>query len=112
MGRADLAVVEAAVPPQGHGPLAVGNVVAEAEVGRAAAPGGMGPGPRGVRLARRPAADRPVRTLLVVGEAEGVELRLQLDHAGRRRPGRWRGSGTTNPAAWRMRRVVEVDGTG
>ena len=87
MGGADLEVVEACSPPQGHGAPAVGDVVAQAEVARVARPSGDRLGGRPVRLGRGGPADRPVRTLLVVGEAEGVELRLQLDGAGHRWPG-------------------------
>ena len=75
--RTDLEVVQAAGPPQGEGALAVGDVVAEAEVARGAAPGWMGLGPRGIRRGRRAAPDRSVRPLLVVDRAEGVELGLQ-----------------------------------
>jgi len=41
---------------------------------------------RPVRLARCRAANRPVRPLLVVGKAEGVELGLQPGEADRCRP--------------------------
>jgi len=74
MGRADLEVVHAAAAPEGHDALGVGDVVAEAEV--AAAVGFRRPclRPRPVRLARCGSTNRTVRPLLVVGEAEGVEL--------------------------------------
>ncbi len=85
MGRADLEVVQAAGPPQGDGPLAVGDVVAEPEVAPAARARRQRLRRRPVRLARRPAADRPVRPLLVVDVAEGVELGLESGEVGRRR---------------------------
>ena len=75
-GRADLEVVQAAGPPQGDGALAVGDVVAEAEVAPCAGAGRQRPGCRPVRLAGCGPADRPVWPLLVVGEAEGFELGL------------------------------------
>ncbi len=72
--RSDLEVIEAAAAPQGHDALGVGDVVAQAEV---AATGGF----RRACLRYRPvclagcgSTNRPVRPLLVVGEAEGVEL--------------------------------------
>src|SRR6266496_6451419 len=70
MGRADLEVVEAAAPPQGDGPQAVGDVVAEAEVAPDAGAGRQRPGCGPVRLAGRSAVDRPVWPLLVVDLAE------------------------------------------
>ena len=84
-GRPDLEVVQAARPPQGHGTLAVGDVVAEAEVAPCAGAGRQRPGCGPVRLAGRGPADRPVWPLLVVGEAEGVELSLQPGEVGGRR---------------------------
>src|SRR6266542_5481365 len=85
LGRADLEVVEAAAPPQGHGPEAVGDVVAEPEVAPRAGARWQRLRRRPVRLARRPAADRPVGPLLVVDLAEGVELGLQRAEVGRGR---------------------------
>ena len=87
MGRADLEVVQAAGPAQGHGALAVGDVVAEAEVAPGSRAGGQRPGRRPVRLAGRRPADRPVRPLLVVGEPERVELGLQRGEVGARLAG-------------------------
>ena len=86
MGRADLEVVHAAAAPEGHDALGVGDVVAEAEV--AAAVGFRRPclRPRPVRLARCGSTNRTVRPLLVVGEAEGVELSLEPGEADLRRP--------------------------
>ena len=78
MGHAGVEVVEAAGPAQGHGALAIGDVVAEAEVARGAAPGRTGLGARGVGLGGRDATDRPVRPLFVVRDAEPIELRLEL----------------------------------
>ena len=82
-GRADLEVVQAAGPAQGDGALAVGDVVAEAEVAPSGGAGRQRPGCGPVRLAWRGPADRPVWPLLVVGEAEGVELGLQPGEVGR-----------------------------
>ena len=96
MGGADLEVVEATSPAQGHGPLAVGDVVAEAEVAGGAGPSGDRLGSRPIRLARCPAADRPVGPLLVVGETKGVELGLELGQ------GVWGCPGA--PFFWRMPR--------
>src|SRR5450759_3970983 len=86
MGRADLEVVQTAAAPQSHGALAVGDVVAEAEVAPA-------PGVRRQRLRCRPVrragcrpANRTVRPLLVVGEAEGIELGLKPGEADLCRP--------------------------
>ena len=76
-GRADLEVVEVAGPPQGDGTLAVSDVVAEAEVAPGAGARRQHLRRRPVRVARRPAADRPMWPLLVVDRAEGVELGLQ-----------------------------------
>jgi hypothetical protein len=84
--RTDLEVVQAAGPPQGDGAVAVGDVVAEAEVAPRAGAGGQRPECRPVRLAGRDPPDRPMRPVLVVGEAEGVEPRLQRGEVGRRRP--------------------------
>ena len=79
VGRADLEVVQAASPPQGHGAPAVGDVVAEAEVAPSSRAGWQRPRCRPVCLGGRRPADRPVWSLLVVVVAEPVELRLQLD---------------------------------
>ena len=78
MDRADIEVVQAASPPQGHSTPAVGDVVAQAEVAPRTRAGGQGLGRRPVRLAGRRPADRPMRPLLVIREPEGVELSLQL----------------------------------
>ena len=78
MGGTDPQVMQAAGPAQGDRGHRVGQVVAEPEVARGAAPGRVGPGARPVRLGRRDPPDGPVRPLLVVVEAEGIELRLQL----------------------------------
>ena len=59
-------------------PPLVDDVVAQPEVTRGAATGGMRLGRRPVGLGRGAAPDRPVRSLLVVGEPEGIELGLQL----------------------------------
>ena len=48
-GRTGVEVVQAAGSAQGDGALAVGDVVAEAEVTRGAAAGRIGLGPRGIR---------------------------------------------------------------
>jgi len=84
--RADLEVIEAATAPQGHGALAVGDVISEAEV---AAAGGF----RRPRLRCRPVcltrsrpANRTVGPLLVVCETERVELHLELREACDHRP--------------------------
>ncbi len=86
MGSADLEVVQAATPAQGDRAVPVGDVVAEAEVARGARAGRQRLGRRPVRLAGRDPPGRPVRPLLVVFQAEGVESGLQLGDAGRRRP--------------------------
>jgi hypothetical protein len=78
VGRADLEVVEPAAPAQGDRARAVGDVVAEPEVGPAAGARRQRLRRRPVRLARRPAPDRPVGPLLVVLGPERVELDLQL----------------------------------
>ena len=85
MGRADVQVVQAAGPAQGDRALAVGGVVAEAEVAWGAAPCRMRLGARGIGLGRGDAPGRPVRPVLVVGEAEPVELRLELAERARSR---------------------------
>ena len=78
VGRADVEVVQPAGPAQGDGALAVGDGVAEAEVARGAGAGRQRPWRRPVRLAGCGPPDRPVWPLLVVGEAERIELGLQL----------------------------------
>jgi len=85
MGGPDAEVMEAAGPAQGHRAGLVDEVGAQPEVARRAAPGGMGLRRGPVGLARGATADGPVRSLLVVGEAEGIELGLQL-----RQGPRWR----------------------
>ena len=82
-GCAHVEVVQAARPAQGDGALAVGNVVAEAEVAPGSGAGGQCPRRRPVRLAGRRPADRSVRPLLVVDLAEGVELALEGGDADR-----------------------------
>jgi len=78
MGGADAQVMEATGPAQGHGPGLVDEVVAQAEGGVCPAPGRLRLRSRPVGLTGRPSADGPVRSRLVVGDAEGIELRLQL----------------------------------
>ena len=74
MGDAGVEVMEPAAAPEGHGALAVGDVIAEAEVAAAPEFDGSRLRRRPIRLARCRPANRTVRPLLVVGEAEGVEL--------------------------------------
>lgn len=85
MGRADLEVVQAPGTPECHGALAVGGVVAEPEMAPGAGARRQRLRRRPARLARRPAADRPVWPLLVVRRAERVELGLQRAEVGRHR---------------------------
>ena len=85
VGRPDPEVMETAGPAQGHGTGLVHGVVAEAQVAPGARTGRHGLGRRPVDLTRRPAPDASVRSLLVVGLAEGIELGLQLDERPRGR---------------------------
>ena len=85
VGNAGVQVVQPASSPQGHGALAVGDVVAEAELAPATCPCGQCLGRRPVPLAGCRPTDRPVRPLLVVRERECVELGLQRGQVGRRR---------------------------
>src|SRR5512135_1342070 len=77
VGGADLEVVHPAAPPHREGALAVGDVVAEAEVPGRAPAGGPGLRERAIGRGRGAPADRPVGPLLVVDRAEGVELHLE-----------------------------------
>jgi hypothetical protein len=74
----DAQVVHPATPAQTHPATTVDEVGAEPERPLGTAPGRVRLRPRPVGLAGGPAPDGPVRTLLVVGEAEGIELGLQL----------------------------------
>jgi hypothetical protein len=85
MGCADLEVVHPASPAQRDRALPVGDVVVQPEVAGCAANDGMRLGRRPVGLARGDPSGRAVWPVLVVPDAEGVELGLQLgDRAGRR----------------------------
>ena len=74
MGHAELEVVQAAGLAQGEGAGLVDEVAAQAKVTPGARAGGQRLGCRAVGLGRGPSADGPVRPLLVVGVAEGIEL--------------------------------------
>lgn len=77
--------IQAAGSAQGERPLLVGDAVAQAELDGCAATGGIRLGRRPVGLARSDPPGRPVGSLLVVGEPEGIELALELgDRAYRR----------------------------
>ena len=82
MGRADLEMVHAATAPQGHDALCVGDVVAQAEVAAAVGFRRSRLRCRPVRLAGCRPANRTMWPLLVVGEAEGIELSLNAGEAG------------------------------
>jgi hypothetical protein len=77
-------VVEAASPAQGDHTLGVGDVVAQAEVARAGTPRRLRLGPGGVGGGSA-APGRPVRPVVVVSAAEGIELGLQLSEGARHR---------------------------
>ena len=78
MGGSDPEVMQAAGPAQGDPATAIDQVVAEPEGARRTPPGRVRLRSRPVGLGRGDPPDGPVRSLLVVGEPEGVELRLQL----------------------------------
>ena len=73
MSCADVEVVQAPGPAQGDPAIAIGQVVAEAEMPRSAGPGGLGLRGGPVRLGGGDPPGRPVGPVLVVGEAERVE---------------------------------------
>ncbi len=77
-------VMQPAGPAQGDRALPVGDVVAQPEVARSPAPGRVCLRSRPVGFAGCDPPDGPVWPFLVVGEAEGIELRLQLGEGPRR----------------------------
>ena len=86
MGRPDPQVVQTAGPAQGDRPLLVGAVVAQSEGAGCTAARRVGLGDRGIGLGWGDPSERPVWPMLVVLEAEGVELGLELGEGPGRRP--------------------------
>ena len=78
MGGPDPQMMQAARSAQGHPAAAIDQVVAKPEVTGGTPPGRVCLRSRPVGLGRGDPADGPVGPLLVVGEPEGIELRLQL----------------------------------
>ena len=85
VGNAGVEVMKPATAPQGYGALAVGDVIAEAEVASAGVRWHR-LRCRPIRFARCPPTNCSMRPLLVIGRPEGVELGLELGQARDRRP--------------------------
>ena len=85
VGDAGVEVMKPAPAPQGHGALAVGDVIAEAEVTSAGARWHR-LGCRPISFARCPPTNRSMGPLLVIGRPEGVELGLEFCKVDRSRP--------------------------
>ena len=82
---AGVEVMKPATAPQGYGALAVGDVIAEAEVASAGVRWHR-LRCRPIRFARCPPTNRSMGPLLVIGSPEGVELGLEFCKVDRRRP--------------------------
>jgi len=87
MGDPGVEVVEPPGPAERDDAVAVGNVIAQAEMAAASRTRRARLRRRSIRLARRPPSDSAMRSFLVVGEAEGVEKRLEVGESGRLRSG-------------------------
>ena len=101
MGGPDPQVVQASGPAQRDPAAPVDEVVAESEVTGGAAPGRVGLWRRPVGFRGGVSADGSVRSLLVVGQAEGIELGLQLGEG----PG---GGLSLEPALERLVEALDV----